>query len=97
MCVCVLEARHASDVERRRNRKGPTKITKSYLQQLPAKGQRLRAVEEPDVVKTKKTATEEILSVGVLSVHPPPHGCGWANMMGQIRACMDGAVRDVMS
>ena len=37
----------------------------------PARGQRLRPIEGPDIVETKETALENVAAGGIFAVHPP--------------------------
>lgn len=41
------------------------------LVQMPATGKSLRAIEDPDVVQAKESATENMAAFDVLAVHPP--------------------------
>src|SRR5215472_8051064 len=41
------------------------------LLEVSTRRERLRAVKDPDVVESKKTAAENVLPLSVLTVHPP--------------------------
>jgi hypothetical protein len=41
------------------------------LLEVAAGGERLGAVEDADVVEAEEAAREDVLSLGVLAVHPP--------------------------
>ena len=43
----------------------------SACSRVPPVGQRLRAVEDADVVQAKEAAGEEIVALGVLAIDPP--------------------------